>query len=341
MKAKVAVVILNWNGKKLLEEFLPSVFSTLPNYAELWVADNASSDDSLHFLKQHYPQVKLVVNEQNYGFAQGYNEALKSIDAEYYVLLNSDVKTASNWIEPIVELLDANPKVGAAQPKILDYKNPSRFEYAGASGGFIDQLGFPFCRGRIFNDLEEDEGQYNTPLKIFWGTGACLFIRKSLFDSLKGFDEQFFAHMEEIDLCWRIQRSGFDIYCVPDSVVYHLGGGTLKKINPKKTYLNFRNNIAMLIKNSPPKWFWRRLFLKFCLDGMAGIKFLIEGSPKHTLSVLSAHFYIYKNFPRLWKQRRELKKTLGFPRIESIYRESIVSSYYILGKDRFQDLDFN
>ena len=340
MRQKVAVVILNWNGEKLLEEFIPSVVKTIPDFATLIVADNASNDNSIEFLKLNYPQVTIVQNDKNYGFAQGYNEALKKVDAEYLVLLNSDVETSNNWIEPIVNFMDSHPETGACQPKILDYKNKNVFEYAGASGGFIDALGFPFCRGRIFNDLEIDSNQYNTPSSIFWSTGACMFIRKKVFDELNGFDSSFFAHMEEIDLCWRIHRLGFNIYCIPESKVYHLGGGTLKKLNPQKTYLNFRNNLTMLIKNGNSNLFWGRFLLKMTLDGIAGLKFLLEGSPLHTLSVLKAHFYIYKNFSRILKQRKKLKKTLGFPKINSIYGKSIVVSYYLLNKKKFSELTF-
>jgi GT2 family glycosyltransferase len=278
---KVAVVVLNWNGEKLLKEFLPSVINSLPIYAEVIIADNASDDNSIQFLKEHFPEVKIIKNKSNGGFAKGYNEALKTVNNPYIVLLNSDIETPNYWIEPVINAMELNPEIGAAMPKILQYKKKSHFEYAGAAGGFIDKWGFPFCRGRIFNELEEDHGQYNTNIPIFWASGACMFVRNELFKKLEGFDEFFFAHMEEIDLCWRIQRLGHKIYVIGESHVFHLGGGTLNKLSPRKTFLNFRNNLLLLVKNDVSKGFWFRLIQKLILDGVAGLKFLLNGNFKH------------------------------------------------------------
>lgn len=341
MASKVAVVILNWNGLELLKEFLPSVVATIPNYAELVILDNASTDGSVNFIKSDYPNITIVHNDDNYGFALGYNKGLKSIDAEYYVLLNSDIECTENWVQPIINFMDANPQVGACQPKILDYNKKDTFEYAGAVGGHIDALGFPFCRGRIFNELEKDLGQYDENAKIFWATGACMFIRKNVFDKLDGFDDDFFAHMEEIDLCWRVQRAGFEIYCIPASTIYHLGGGTLKKLNPRKTYLNFRNNLVMILKNNQRRYFFITIFLKLFLDGIAGAKFLLEGSPLHTLSVLKAHFYVYANIRKVLKKRKALKAAFPKTTINPVYPKSIVMSYFLFGKKTFASLKFN
>ena len=243
---RVAVVILNWNGRFFLEKFLPSVYnSSYPNL-EFVIGDNASTDDSVVFVQENYPSVKILTNKTNLGFAGGYNAILKRVEADYYVLLNSDVEVTQNWIEPVIDYMESYPDIVAAQPKILAYHEKNKFEHAGAAGGFIDKYGYPFCRGRIFNDVEEDNGQYNTPMEIFWATGAALFIKSTAWKASGGFDDDFFAHMEEIDLCWRLKRMGYRIGYVGESVVYHVGGGTLNTSNPKKSYLNFRNNLVML-----------------------------------------------------------------------------------------------
>nr|MBP8033086.1 glycosyltransferase family 2 protein [Bacteroidia bacterium] len=249
--SKVAVVILNWNGKPFLEKFLPTVLQ-YSSGAQIIVADNQSSDDSVAFLKTQFPQVSVILNPSNDGFATGYNLALKQVKAEYYVLLNSDVEVTENWLQPIIKLMDENLKVAACQPKILDYNHPSKFEYAGAAGGFIDKYGYPFCRGRIFNVLEEDKAQYDTAKEVFWATGACMFVRAEAFWKVGGFDDDYFAHMEEIDVCWRMKNIGYQIYVEPSSKVYHVGGGTLNKLSPRKTFLNFRNNLTTLTKNASP-----------------------------------------------------------------------------------------
>ena len=341
MEKKVAVVVLNWNGKALLQRYLPSVVEAMPDYGKLYVADNASTDDSVLYIQKEFPQVEIIQNKENFGFATGYNLALKSVTEPYLILLNSDIECPKGWVEPLIEFMDKNPTVGACQPKIIDDANRDKFEYAGASGGFIDFLGFPFCRGRIFNELEVDEGQYNHNTPIFWATGACFVVRKKVFDKLGGFDDDLFAHMEEIDLCWRIQRLGYDIFCIPASRIYHLGGGTLKKLNPKKTYLNFRNNLICILKNMDTEDLKRRLLLKLLMDGIAGIKFLLEGSPLHTISVIRAHLYVYFHFSSILRKRKQLKKELGYHPMPTIYQESIVFKHFLFRVNRFSELNFS
>src|SRR5665213_1345257 len=263
---KVAVVILNWNGRKFLEQFIPSVEKNNPNFSELIVADNASTDDSIEWLQNNFPKIKRIRLKNNGGFAKGYNDALEKIDAEYYVLLNSDVEVTQNWLEPIIKMMDADQNIGACQPKIRAFNDKEKFEYAGAAGGFIDKWGYPFCRGRIFDTYEIDEQQYNDSCEVFWATGACLFVRASAWKEVGGFDEDFFAHMEEIDLCWRMRNRGWKVMYCGESTVFHVGAGTLSKQNPKKTFLNFRNNLVLLAKNHAPGWFGLKLFLRMVLD---------------------------------------------------------------------------
>lgn len=337
---KVAVVILNWNGKKFLEKFLPSVFSNNSSYAEIIVADNASSDDSISFLKTNYPQLKIIQNADNGGFAKGYNDALKQVDAEYYVLLNSDVEVTPNWIDSVIKLMDTDKSIVACQPKIKAFDNKSFFEYAGAAGGYIDKYGYPFCRGRILDTLEEDKGQYNDVREIFWATGACLFVRAELYHKVSGFDEDFFAHMEEIDLCWRLKNLGYQIMYCPDSTVYHVGGGTLNKTSPKKTYLNFRNNLILLCKNHPPQYFFLKLMWRMNLDGVAGVKFLLAGQFSHFVAVLKAHKSFYFTLSQTLKKRKVLKAQIKKYTTSAVYLHSIIADYYIRGKKTFKEIDF-
>jgi GT2 family glycosyltransferase len=319
---KIAVVILNWNGTKLLEQFLPSVvnFST---EADIYVADNASTDDSVAFVKANFPTVKIVVNESNFGFAQGYNEALKHIDAEIYALVNSDIEVTENWLKPIIETFENEPKTAIIQPKILDYKRKEYFEYAGAAGGFMDKYGYMFCRGRLFETLEKDNGQYDDTCEIFWASGACFFIRSSVYKELKGFDADFFAHQEEIDLCWRVFNKGLDIKYNSKSVVYHVGGATLQHGNPKKTFLNFRNSLLMMLKNLPANQLIPILLIRLILDGIAGIKFLMQGNFKHLLAILKAHFAFYLLFYRNYNKRDDFQSTKYY------FTKSIVYLYFI------------
>ncbi|MEO9870841.1 glycosyltransferase family 2 protein [Ekhidna sp.] len=326
---KTSVVILNYNGRNYLEKFLPSVIAHSKD-AEIIVADNHSSDDSIEFLSTKFPHVRLIKLHKNYGFAGGYNEALKKIDAEYFLLLNSDVEVTENWLQPMVSFLDNNELYAACQPKIKDYNHKALFEYAGAGGGFLDFLGYPFCRGRIFNHLEIDSGQYNNPMDIFWSSGACMLVRSNVFFEAGGFDSDFFAHMEEIDLCWRINSLDLKIKSIPESTVYHVGGGTLDKSNSFKTYLNFRNGLFLLLKNLPLKKLWQKIPARVLLDWVAAMKFLIEGNPKHSLSVLRAHVSVIANFNKTLKKRR---LTSPIPKSKLMLFE-----YFLKGNKKFSNL---
>lgn len=332
---KVAVVILNYNGKKFLEQFLPTVIASCdPAKVEVVVADNASTDDSVAFMQERFPEVRLIENGGNGGFATGYNVALRQIEAQYYVLLNSDIEVAPGWIEPVVALMDADPQIAACQPKILSYYNKEQFEYAGASGGFIDKYGYPFCRGRVFQNLETDEGQYDNPIEVFWATGACMFVRADLYHQIGGLDDSFFAHMEEIDLCWRMKNAGYKVYCCPESRVYHIGGGTLPKNSPQKTYLNFRNNLSLLVKNLPKHRLARTILYRILLDWVAAFKFLVEGCPKDFKMVFKAHWDFYKRLKSLRKKREQV----GHSPVSCVYQKNIVFENVIRKKNKFSDL---
>jgi GT2 family glycosyltransferase len=307
-KIKTAVVVLNWNGKAWLEKFL----STLVNHSQeatVFVADNDSTDDSVDYVKSNFPTVKIIVNATNGGYAKGYNDALKQIYAEYFVLINSDIEVTENWLTPIISLMDSDKQIAACQPKILDYNNKTKFEYAGASGGFIDNLGYPFCRGRIFDDLEEDKGQYNDATEVFWATGACLFVKADHYNAIGGLDEDFFAHQEEIDLCWRLKNKGYKIMVQPKSVVYHVGGGTLNAGSPFKTHLNFRNNLFMLFKNLPTSSLFITIPMRLVLDGVAAFTFLSkENGLKHVLAIAKAHFTFYFEIPKIMVKRQKINQ---------------------------------
>lgn len=326
---KVAVVILNFNGQAYLEKFLPSVLQ-YSKEAEVIVADNASTDNSIQFLKTTFPAVRRIELRSNLGFAGGYNEVLKKLDTQYFILLNSDVEVTPNWIDPVITFLDQNPQYGACQPKILDFNNKSKFEYAGASGGFLDFLGYPFCRGRIFDTAEVDNGQYDNQLDIFWASGACLFVRSSVFIKAGGFDADFFAHMEEIDLCWRIHSLGLNIKSIPSSVVYHVGGGTLAKSSPFKTYLNFRNGLFLLLKNLSIGKLLLKFPVRVFLDWVAAIKFLIEGNGNHSLAIFRAHLAVLQN----------LKKTLAKRDLVSAAPKSklLIYEYYLKNNRTFSSI---
>lgn len=328
---KTAVVILNYNGEKFLQQFLPSVIEHSPA-ATVIVADNASTDLSLQVLDQHFPAVQVIKLEQNYGFCGGYNRALKQVEAQYYILLNSDVEVTARWLDPIIRLLDADPAIAAAQPKILAYNQPDHFEYAGAGGGFIDALGYPFCRGRLFDVTEQDTGQYNDTREVFWATGACLVIRASVYHQLRGLDEDFFAHMEEIDLCWKIQRAGLKVFYCGESRVFHVGAGTLSRSNPRKTYLNFRNGLALLYKHwSTPALIFKLPF-RMWLDHVAALKFLVSGKPADARAVLKAHYHFVKALRRSIRKRSSLKQ---YPFVtRNIFRGSVIWQHFILKKNR-------
>jgi len=319
---KIAVVILNWNGAKLLKQFLPSVIA-YSEEATIYVADNASTDTSIEIIQSKFPQITIIKNEGNYGFAKGYNVALQQVEEDYYALVNSDIEVTENWLAPILSIFDNEPEIGIIQPKILDYKNKAFFEYAGAAGGYIDKFGYPYCRGRIFDTLEKDLGQYNDDVNIFWASGACLFIRKDIYRELNGFDSDFFAHQEEIDLCWRAFNMGYTARYTSKSVVYHVGGATLNEGNPRKTFLNFRNSLLMLTKNLPERKLFIILFLRLCLDGLAGIQFILKGKFKHCWAIVKAHFAFYSLINKTLKKRNSKIRS-------NYYRsKSIVYQYFI------------
>lgn len=331
---KTAVVILNYNGEKLLPEFLPSVIQ-YSSGAEVYVADNASTDNSIDILKRNFPTVKIIRLEKNFGFCGGYNRALALINAEYFVLLNSDVEVTKGWLEPMVRLLDSDPKVAAVQPKILSYRNKALFEYAGAGGGFIDSLGYPFCRGRIFDHVEEDHHQYDDERAIFWATGACFIIRASTYNHFKGLDEDLFAHMEEIDLCWKINRTGQKVMYSGESTVYHLGAGTLGYDSPKKVYLNFRNGLILIYKHLDRSELFYKLPFRIILDWVAAGIFIIKGKPKHTSNVLKAHVDFFKSLPQTRRKRRAIHKAYPSYSKDSVYKGMIVLDYYLKGIKKY------
>ena len=330
---KTAIVILNWNGQKLLEQFLPSVVNFSSELADIYVADNASTDNSIKYIKEFYPSIKIIENIRNEGYAKGYNDALCAVDADIYCLLNSDVEVTKDWLNPVLDVFKTDKNTAVVQPKLLDFKDKNKFEYAGAAGGFLDLYGYPYCRGRVFNSLETDTAQFNDISDIFWASGACLFIRSKIFQQLGGLDEDYFAHQEEIDLCWRVQNIGFTIKYVGTSTVFHVGGATLQKNNPQKTYLNFRNSLLNIVKNIPKKWFLFVIFSRLALDGIAGIKFLIELKPFHTLAILKAHLSFYSNFFKILKKRKKLQKKQNYN-----LHTSIVWQYFILGRKKFENL---
>lgn len=338
---KTAIVILNWNGVKMFDIFLPSVIqhSTSAN-TEIIVADNGSTDKSVAHLRQNYPTVKIIELKENSGFAEGYNQALKLVEADYFVLLNSDVKVTSNWIESCIRLFDANEKLAAIQPKILSFNDPELFEYAGAAGGFIDKYGYPFCRGRMLNRVEVDEKQYNEPTPIFWASGACMFIRSNAFKAAGGFDGDFWAHMEEIDLCWRLKSLGYKIQYQPESVVYHLGGGTLSYGSPKKVYLNFRNNLWMLFKNLPKHQFKRIFLARMLLDGVAAVKFILGFNFREFWAVLKAHASFYRNLGKLMDKRKQVQQQVVVKEHAEVYSKSIMWKFFLQKKRRFSELEF-
>ncbi len=341
-QSSIAIVILNWNGLKLFDTFLPSVIknSQIPG-VEIYVADNGSTDDSIMYLVDNFPEVKLILLQNNYGFAEGYNKALKYVNADYYVLLNSDVEVTPNWLQPCIELLEKVEKAAVVQPKILSYQKPHLFEYAGAAGGFIDKFGYPFCRGRILNRTEPDLAQYNSITPIFWASGACMFIKAELFNLAGGFDGSFWAHMEEIDLCWRLKNQGYKILYQPFSTVFHLGGGTLSYSSPQKIYLNFRNNLFMLFKNLPDYNFKRIFLFRVFLDHVAAVKFLSGFYFSGFTAVLKAHASVLINLPRLIGKRKKLKKFRIVNHHAEIYPKSIMWKFYFQRRRKFPKLKFN
>jgi GT2 family glycosyltransferase len=333
---KVAVVILNYNGEKLLRQFLPSVLEHTP-FAEIIVADNNSTDQSILLLKTDFPTVRIIALDKNYGFCGGYNRALKQVDAHYFVLLNSDIEVTANWLEPMSELLDNNSAIAAVQPKILSYHTRTKFEYAGAAGGFIDSLGYPFCRGRIFTHVEEDRGQYDDEREIFWATGACMMIRSDVYHKLDGFDEDFFAHMEEIDLCWKINRTKSKVYYCGRSKIYHLGAGTLGYENPQKTYLNFRNGLFLISKHFNNTELVLKLPVRISLDWLAALIFLLRGQSKNCLAVLRAHLDFVNMFKKTIDKRKVIHTVYPHYSAKNILKGLIIIRYYIFSKKTFSN----
>ncbi|MBE51095.1 MAG: dTDP-Rha--alpha-D-GlcNAc-pyrophosphate polyprenol alpha-3-L-rhamnosyltransferase [Flavobacteriales bacterium] len=332
---KIAVVILNWNGVSWLEKFLDNTIK-YSQESTIYIIDNNSTDNSIQYIKHNFPQVEVIQLDKNYGYAKGYNLGLNQITADYYILLNSDIEVTKNWIYPIIELMNSDESISACQPKILDFNNRNKFEYAGASGGMIDFLGYPFCRGRIFDDIEEDHNQYDNKREIFWASGACLFIKANHFKKINGFDSDFFAHQEEIDLCWRLKNIGYKIMVEPKSVVYHVGGGTLNHTSPYKTYLNFRNNLFMLFKNLPFQSLFIIIFLRLILDAVAAVTFLNKQQRfSHIFSVIKAHFSFYINLLTLWKKRIVIKQKIA---LIGKVRYSIIIQNKFFKKHRYKDL---
>ena len=331
----IAVVILNWNGKKMLERFLPSVTAHTTGNAEVVIADNGSTDDSIAFLEKEYPQLRIIRMDKNYGFAEGYNRALAQIEADYYVLLNDDVEVTEGWIDPIIAQMERNPDTAICQPKLLMYDQRDTFEYAGGAGGFIDKYGYPFCRGRLFTTLEKDHGQYDDPCEIFWASGAAMFVKAKVWKELGGLDGEFFAHMEEIDFCWRAKNAGYRVEYCPKSTIYHVGGGTLPKSNPRKTFLNFRNNMALLYKNLPQKRLAWVMVLRVLLDYVAAFKFLLERKPQEFKAVVDAHKAFYKWMPRLKVKRYRQQSQ---QKVTCIYQGLLLVRYYLLRKTKFSQL---
>jgi GT2 family glycosyltransferase len=334
----IAIVILNWNGLKYLQQFIPNVvkYSNVDTFqVDVIVADNGSTDNSIAWLSENYPVVKTILLDKNYGFTGGYNLALKQINSDYYVILNSDIEVKDGWLAPMIDFMESTPQAAACMPKLLSYHDKKIFEYAGAAGGFIDFLGYPFCRGRILNVIEEDKGQYNNALEIFWATGACMLVRSQQFWEAGGFDNDFFAHMEEIDLCWRLKRQGYSVWCIPQSQVFHVGGGTLAANNPRKVYFNHRNNLLMLLKNLSRTSLLPVLVFRLVLDVASALLYLISGKPRFTWAVVRAHAYFIRSFAKTVKKRRTFKH----PKL-SLYRNSIVFQFFFLNRKHYSDLQF-
>lgn len=333
---KVAVVILSWNGKKYLEQFLPSVVQfTTPGLCEIIVADNCSTDGSVEFVKTYYPNIRLIQNIRNGGYAGGYNDALKQVNSKYFVLLNQDVEVTENWVEKVIDVMEVDEQIAAAQPKLRAFHNREYFEYAGGSGGFLDNMSYAFCRGRLFETIEKDEQQYDDVTEIFWASGACLFVRSDVYVKAGGLDEDFFAHQEEIDLCWRINSMNYKIICVPQSVIYHVGGGSLSYGNPRKTYLNFRNNLMLMFKNLPASVLVWKLFLRMILDGLAAINSVAKTKSFRELkAILKAHGSFYASIPLLLQKRKAIQHKSA----AKLFNKSVVWAYFVRGKRKFSQL---
>jgi GT2 family glycosyltransferase len=339
----VAVVILCWNGRKFLEQFIPPLLQTTYPNVSYYVADNDSSDDSLEYLRTNFPAVKLIEIEENHGFSTGYNIALRHVQADYYVLLNQDVEVTPGWIEPVVSLMQSQPNVGAAQPKLRAFHSKADFEYAGAAGGYADRLGYMFCRGRVFDVIEPDLGQYDTVEEIFWASGAAMFVKADLYHQIGGLDDGFFAHMEEIDLCWRIKNAGYSILYCPQSIVYHVGGGSLPQGNPRKTYLNFRNNLVLLFKNLPQSQVVGKVFFRMVLDFIAAVRSLLRGNSRDFWVIGMAHRHFLKGLGGYRKNRKENLRLIeaariGLPNLKGLYKRLIIVDFFFRKLRKFSEL---
>lgn len=336
---KTAVVILNWNGLSFLKQFLPTLIEHTSD-ATIVVVDNQSADESLAYVRGNHPEVEVIVNESNGGFAKGYNDGLTQLKGrfEYYVLINSDIEVTSNWLTPLIEKLNDNPKIAGVQPKVLAYHKKTHFEHAGASGGFMDKNFYPFCRGRIFDEVEEDLGQYDNDKEVFWTTGACMAVRAELYHQLGGLDEDFFAHMEEIDFCWRAKKKNHSFYVVPASKVYHVGGGTLNYENPRKTFLNFRNSLYTIHKNYEG-WLFGKVFYRLALDGIAAVKYLAGFNFNHIFAIVKAHNAYFKSIPALRKKRKQIRHESNEFNKVGMYKASLLWAYFFKRIKKFQDLN--
>jgi GT2 family glycosyltransferase len=341
MKIKVAIVILNWNGKEFLKQFIPSVikYSNTPDI-KIVIADNCSNDDSLSFIRSHYPEIEIITFDRNHGYARGYALALPQIQAEYYVLLNSDVEVTENWLDPLIKLMESDPKIAAVMPKIRSFRRRDYFEYAGAAGGFIDKFGYPFCQGRILTNIEKDQGQYNITREIFWASGACMFLKADAYSRTGGLDGDFFAHMEEIDLCWRLKRLGYSIYYCPDSLIYHVGGGTLPNDNPRKLYYNYRNSLFLLFKNIDRLDFITILIPRMILDGLSASAYLLQGKIFFFFAVLRAHIRFYLSLRMLIHKRKIYNRIIAKTDVSQIYPKGIVYDFFVRRKRIFSELNF-
>lgn len=336
---KVAIVILNWNGKKYLEKFIPSVIenSKVDGY-QVFVADNGSTDDSMQFMSETFPEVSVIKLDKNYGFALGYVKALDLITAEYFVLLNSDVEVTNGWLEPLIQMMDSDKSIAACMPKIKSYVNKEYFEYAGAAGGFIDKFGYPFCRGRILDVIEKDTGQYDNISEIFWASGACMFVRSTAYYEAEGLDGDFFAHMEEIDLCWRLKKKGYKIMFNPAVTVYHVGGGTLPNNTPRKLFFNYRNSLFLLFKNLPPLKFVQTILIRICLDVASSMVYIVDRKPSFTWAVFKSHIAFYLNIVSLIKKRNKLQRITKNYSVSQVLRKSLIMEYFIKKNRYFHQL---
>jgi hypothetical protein len=339
MKIKVAVVILNWNGRVFLEKFLPNVVKYSSGHdRKIVIVDNNSTDDSIRFIRSNYPGVEIIIYNKNHGYARGYALALPQVEASYYVLLNSDVEVTEGWLEPLIALMDSDKTIGAVMPKILSFSDKNLFEYAGAGGGFIDKYGYPFCRGRILTSLEKDTGQYNDTREVFWASGACMFLRAGAYSKTGGLDGDFFAHMEEIDLCWRLKRLDYKIYYCAQSVVYHVGGGTLPNDNPRKLYYNYRNSLYLLFKNLNRGEFITILVPRIILDGISATLYILQGKWFFFMAVFRAHVRFYVSLPRLINKRRIFNKIIQKKAVDQIFKKSIVFQFFVKKIRKFSDI---